>query len=327
MNLFTILNGNNYLTVNREIARLIGLEAAILLSEILDKMCYFEKNGLEEEGWFYLTFSTVEERTTLSRRQQETAIDHLKAWEFIETKQMGLPAKRHFRVFKKKITDWLMCTNKKDKNPGRSQTPTNKDSERQSVPSATPIVEEPYIKEPYSLVPPVGETTQVDPPKEKKKREIPQEAKDIASLLWQQIQKIHPNHKPPKLQEWAETFEKCHRIDRRSWDELRSVINFSFEKDPFWAQNLQSAEGLRKHFDKIFIKMKPVDNEGTRHQRNLEIAQKIKASLAESNEAHLLMIHKNSVSRQSGDSIPMSLPPETFENVLVNWFKLGKNDE
>lgn len=112
MNLFTLLNANNYFTVNREIARKIGLEATIFLSEIIDKFTYFESKNMLEDGWFYLTMEDVLERTTLSRRYQDTAIKILTSLGFIEMKRMGMPAKRYFKVFKEKITDWLNCTNK-----------------------------------------------------------------------------------------------------------------------------------------------------------------------------------------------------------------------
>lgn len=165
MNLFTLLNANNYHTFNREIARKIGLEAAIMLSEIVDKFCHFESKGWLKEGWFYLTIEDVEERTTLSRRHQDTAIQDLKNLGFIETKQMGMPAKRHFRIFKEKITEWLNCTNKKDKNAkqGCTYSPTLNGESVQPVPLATPIVEEPN-EEPEDVCIASPSAPQVDTP-------------------------------------------------------------------------------------------------------------------------------------------------------------------
>jgi len=172
VNLFTILNANNYHTFNREIARRIGLEAAIFLSEVIDKYCYFEKKDQIVKGWFYLTIDAVEERTTLSRRQQDTAIDKLIELKFIETKQMGMPAKRHFRVFKENITEWLNCTNKIDENAkqGCTQTP-NKDSELvQTVPHDASIYKNP--KEEHVCYPPPVGSDSTDPkvPQKLKKR-------------------------------------------------------------------------------------------------------------------------------------------------------------
>lgn len=114
MNLFTILNANNYLTVNREIARKIGINAAIFLSEIIDKFCYFEARGQLDDGWFYLTVDDAESRTTLKKDCQTGAIKILKELGFIETKQRGMPAKRYFKVDKKKITDFVNSDNKKE---------------------------------------------------------------------------------------------------------------------------------------------------------------------------------------------------------------------
>jgi len=111
MNLFKLLNGNNYLTFNREMAREIGINASIFLSELLDKFEYFQKQGvLKEDGWFYLTIESAEERTTLGRDAQDGAIKKLKDLGFIQTKQIGMPAKRHFKIIKEKITEWVYPT-------------------------------------------------------------------------------------------------------------------------------------------------------------------------------------------------------------------------
>ena len=98
MNLFTLLNSNNYFSVNREVAHKIGLNTAILLSEIIDKHVYFEKKGLLDDGWFYLTVEVVEERTTLAKDAQFGAVKKLVELGLIECKQRGMPAKRNFRV-------------------------------------------------------------------------------------------------------------------------------------------------------------------------------------------------------------------------------------
>lgn len=172
-----------------------------------------------------------------------------------------------------------------------------------------------------SLVPSSDVTKKNFPSKEK---EIPKEAYEISQFIWDHVLKIHPNHKPPNLEKWAETVFKCHKNDHRSWDDLWAVVRFALEIDRFWAKTLQSPESLRRNFDAISIKMKPVNTVDSRIKQNLETAYNIKTVLSKSNESHLLIIHKNSVSRQSGDSISFDLPPETFEDILVNWFKLVK---
>ncbi len=287
----------------------MGINAAIMLGEIIDKFCYFDSKGLLNDGWFYLTIEDVEERTTLSRECQDGAIRILKDWGFIATKQMGMPAKRHFKIFKEKITEWVKPTNKiVETHKQECGNPTNMDV---GNPQPSPIYKNPDEDPKIKLSCPPSESGTTEGP-----------SFEIAKDLWDQILKIHPNHKPPDLQDWSKTIEKCHRIDKRSWDDLKSVIRFAFEQDPFWVNTLQSAEGLRKHFDKIWRKMKPATNNGSRQEANLKKAHEVKSLLSQSNEAHLLTIHTKSVSRQSGDSISFDLPPETFEEILMKWFEL-----
>jgi len=318
MNLFDLLNANNYFCVNRKLAQEIGLETAVFLSEIVDKHAYFESNEMLKNGWFYLTIETAEERTSLSRRQQDSAIEALKKLGFIDSKQMGLPAKRHFFLFKEKITEWLFRTNK-DGDSSKLEwrkTPTRSGENEQP----TPIYKRPNKKTYTSLVPPVGETT--DSVSSKEKKELPSEAYEIAEAIWKHVHKIHPNHKAPNIEEWARTIEICHRIDHRAWEDIRLVLRFATEIDPFWAKTMQSADSLRRNFDKISLKMKPVETEGSRIEINREFAFKIKNLLAKKGQEHLLIVHAKSVQRQNGDSTSLDLPPETFESILVNWFSL-----
>lgn len=114
MDLFKILNANNYFSVNRIIAHKIGLSATIFMSELLDKLQYFEEKGLLSEEWFYLTVETVQERTTLGKDAQTGAIKVLKELGLIDCKAMGMPAKRHFKVFKEKFLEWVLTANKKE---------------------------------------------------------------------------------------------------------------------------------------------------------------------------------------------------------------------
>lgn len=166
-----------------------------------------------------------------------------------------------------------------------------------------------------TVVPPVGKTSEDS---------FSEEGMNIAKDLWNRILKVHPKHKEPNLPSWAKTIDSCHRIDKRSWQDLKDIISYIFEADAFWVNTIQSADGLRKHFDKIWIKMRPASNAGSRIQENIKKASQVKSLLSQSNEAHLLIIQKTGVARQSGDSIPYDLPTETFENVLMNWFDLRK---
>jgi hypothetical protein len=180
LTLFQILNGNNYFSVNREIARVIGLNAAIILSEIIDKFCYFESKGLLNDGWFYLTVEDVEERTTLAKDAQAGAIRILKEKSLIETKQMGMPSKRHFRIFKEKFTEFCNSDNKKEET--RQQDVGNSENKMSGIPTTAPYIEEPTQEtKVVCYPPPVG--SDVEPPLIKKIKKIHMNGHEIEADL------------------------------------------------------------------------------------------------------------------------------------------------
>ncbi len=111
VSLLQLLNASNFLCLNRDMIKAIGLHETIMLSEICDKYDYFFKSCQLQDKWFYLTVDSVEERTTLSRFQQESAIKKLIKLEFIQIKVFGLPAKRHFLINEEKIMQFLGFSN------------------------------------------------------------------------------------------------------------------------------------------------------------------------------------------------------------------------
>lgn len=136
--ILSLANGNNWFSVNRDIARAVGLNAAIMLSEVINKYEFFKEKGSLENGWFYLTIEDAEERTTLARDAQAGAIKILKDLKIIETKQMGMPSKRYFRFDEDAFSQWIKemfaeCGNSENKKAeSRKQDvgiPVNKMSE------------------------------------------------------------------------------------------------------------------------------------------------------------------------------------------------------
>jgi hypothetical protein len=125
MSLFEFLNGNNYGVYNRKVARQIGLNSTVLLSEILDKYCYFLEKGKlinapEHEGlWFYLTADDIFERTSLTEKEQRPCIKKLISMGFLKTTSFGLPFKRHFQICEEKIEEFIISINfsRGDKRP------------------------------------------------------------------------------------------------------------------------------------------------------------------------------------------------------------------
>jgi len=111
-NIISFLNQDSYQIYNRHVAKYFkSVNAAIMLSELINRYDYHtaqkeltshEKYG---DGWFYFTCDKAEERTYLSRKEQDTALKILKEKGFIESKVFGLPAKRYFKINEEKIIE------------------------------------------------------------------------------------------------------------------------------------------------------------------------------------------------------------------------------
>ena len=102
-----LLSSSAFLVVNKFLANEIGLNATILLSDLVSKEQYFIENGTINNGWFYNTALNIEKDTTLTHYQQKKAIETLENICFIETKLKGLPAKLHFKILEKNILRYL----------------------------------------------------------------------------------------------------------------------------------------------------------------------------------------------------------------------------
>lgn len=86
------------------VAREVGVNAAFLYYAIAEetKLLKKKKNvyGEEVEGYISLPAYELEELTSLSRKQQETAIERLIKFGYIEVKKIGMPMKKCFRILR-----------------------------------------------------------------------------------------------------------------------------------------------------------------------------------------------------------------------------------
>ena len=100
---------------------------------------------------------------------------------------------------------------------------------------------------------------------------LPQEALKLADLLKEKILKNQPTAKIDKnyQKNWAKDIEKAHRIDGRSWNQLRGAITYAQDYSDFWGVNIRSGAKLRKHYDRLEADLRRVYN-----QRGIMIAGK-----------------------------------------------------
>jgi len=96
---YSLLRSSGSIVINKRLMRSIGIDCAILFSELLSKEAYFEERGsLTEDGYFYCTVSGMEEATTLSEYQQKIGITKLKKLGLINYRVKGQPPVRYFKT-------------------------------------------------------------------------------------------------------------------------------------------------------------------------------------------------------------------------------------
>ena len=97
--IFKLLNPDNTVTINRPLAHALGTNEAIIYSALIAKRAYYyQRDMLDEDGYFYSTISDLQESTGLTRYQQGGAIKNLIEVNLIECCKKGIPARRFFRV-------------------------------------------------------------------------------------------------------------------------------------------------------------------------------------------------------------------------------------
>ena len=107
MNVYNILGQHAFWQVNKKIAKLVGLEAALLLSDLISKRQYFIENKDIQDGWFFNTAENIEIDTGLSPHQQKQSLNKLVENQFIEVKRYGIPARNHFFICDNKLLKFL----------------------------------------------------------------------------------------------------------------------------------------------------------------------------------------------------------------------------
>ena len=98
-----LLSSSAYFVVNKQLAKRVGIQAAILLADLIGKEQYFIDNGMLNGGWFFNTSDNILKDTTLTRFQQNKAITLLKEIKFLDCKLKGIPATLHFKILEDNI--------------------------------------------------------------------------------------------------------------------------------------------------------------------------------------------------------------------------------
>lgn len=89
----------------------------------------------------------------------------------------------------------------------------------------------------------------------KKNIEFPSDSQEyiLAQYLLDKILENNPSSKLPNLNNWAKSMDMILRVDKRTAEEVKAVIDFC-QTDSFWKSNILSVEKLRKQYDQLNIK-------------------------------------------------------------------------
>lgn len=99
MSFLSLLAADNFITVNRSLIKMVGLDAAVILGEFASEANYWKERGeMQDDGFFFSTVENIEEKTSLTKYLQSTAIEKLKAAGFVEVQKRGMPAKRFIKI-------------------------------------------------------------------------------------------------------------------------------------------------------------------------------------------------------------------------------------
>jgi len=97
--LYDLLRSDGSVVTNKKLMHGIGLNEAIIYSELLSKYYYFEARGqLQYDNVFFNTIDDLYLSTCISDRGQRTAIKNLVTYGLLATKTRGLPPKRYFKL-------------------------------------------------------------------------------------------------------------------------------------------------------------------------------------------------------------------------------------
>lgn len=76
----------------------------------------------------------------------------------------------------------------------------------------------------------------------------------LAEFLLEKILSRNPKFRKPNLQSWAKHIDYMIRLDNRTPEEIRKVIEWC-QNDPFWKSNILSTGKLRDKFDQLMEKI------------------------------------------------------------------------
>ena len=105
----SILSKTGWWFLRKPLSRKLGVDAAILITDLSSKQEYFSNsNMLDEEGFFFNLKKDIEKDTTLTPHQQNKALEILCKEKLIEIKYQDMPKKAYYRVNIERLNQYIV---------------------------------------------------------------------------------------------------------------------------------------------------------------------------------------------------------------------------
>lgn len=105
MGILQLISTSNFIIVNKDLIKVLGLEGAILLGELASEYDYWNNKNEIEDEYFYSTIENIEEKTTLTAYKQRKGLENLKNKGIIDIQIRGIPAKRYIKINEEKVIE------------------------------------------------------------------------------------------------------------------------------------------------------------------------------------------------------------------------------
>ena len=120
MELLQLIASNNFISVNKQLIRELGLAEAVILGELCSEYDYWKtQDKLIDGNMFFCSINKLQENTGLNEYEQRKAITNLEDIGILKTELKGMPATRHFYIDETQILKFLRSRslNFKDQDP------------------------------------------------------------------------------------------------------------------------------------------------------------------------------------------------------------------
>lgn len=104
-------SNDNFLSINKRLIHVFGLNNAVYLSNIIEKFRYFKKVGrLQKDGSFFIRMHAQQKEIGLSQYQLRKCKKELIAAELLLTKMKGIPPKEFYFLDIKNLTESVLTS-------------------------------------------------------------------------------------------------------------------------------------------------------------------------------------------------------------------------